>query len=95
MGIEEALALRIAAHPEVRRVVLFGSRARGTARERSDVDLAIEAPTATARQWLDLLEELDGAETLLSIDAVRLDDASPALRARIAAEGRLLFERGA
>ncbi|MHB1846012.1 MAG: hypothetical protein ACYCWW_14395 [Deltaproteobacteria bacterium] len=35
------------------------------------MDLAIDAPGASARQWLDLLELLDDAPTLLSIDAVR------------------------
>jgi predicted nucleotidyltransferase len=91
---EEMLASRLAAHPEVRRVILFGSRARGTAQERADVDLAIEAPGATSRQWLDLLAELEEAPTLLCIDAVRLEEAPAGLRLRIAAEGRTLFERG-
>lgn len=30
--------------PEVRRVLVFGSRATGTAKRASDVDLAVEAP---------------------------------------------------
>jgi predicted nucleotidyltransferase len=94
MKTEAMLAARLAAHPEVRRVILFGSRARGTAAERADVDLAIEAPGASARQWLDLLAELDDAPTLLSIDAVRLEEAPAPLRSRIAAEGRVLYERG-
>ena len=40
----EDLAGRLARHPEVERVWLFGSRARGDNFERSDIDLAIEAP---------------------------------------------------
>ncbi|MHB8419338.1 MAG: type VII toxin-antitoxin system MntA family adenylyltransferase antitoxin [Myxococcales bacterium] len=93
MKPEEMLARRLRAHPEVRRVILFGSRARGTAGERSDVDLAIEAPEATPRQWLDLLADLDEAPTLLCVDAVRLEDAPEPLRRRIASEGKILFER--
>ena len=30
------------AHPEIHKVVLFGSRAKGTARKNSDIDLAVE-----------------------------------------------------
>lgn len=81
-------------HPEVRRVILFGSRARGDAQPRSDIDLAVEAPDATSRQWRDLWFFLvEDAETLLHVDAVRLEEAPPELRERIVAEGKVLYER--
>jgi predicted nucleotidyltransferase len=38
------LAARLAQHPEVERIWLFGSRARRDNFERSDIDFAIEAP---------------------------------------------------
>lgn len=74
----------------VRRVILFGSRARGDARERSDVDLAIEGPELSQRDWLAIVEATENADTLLRIDLIRLEEASPSLRERILAEGRLL-----
>lgn len=40
----EDLAGRLARYPAVERVWLFGSRARGDKFERSDIDLAVEAP---------------------------------------------------
>lgn len=46
--------------PRVRRVVLFGSRAKGTHREGSDIDLAVFGEGLTqihAAQWRDELEE--------------------------------------
>jgi len=79
--------------PEIRSVILFGSRARGDADDRSDIDLAIEAPSLTRRQWLEIAEKVDEAETLLSIDLIRLEEASDSFRKRIESEGIPLYER--
>lgn len=72
---------------------LFGSRAREDASERSDIDLAIEAPDATLRQWLEIVAVVEDADTLLSFDLVRLEEASEAFKARILSEGKTLYER--
>lgn len=45
-------------HPEVAAVVLFGSRAKGTSQERSDVDLAVEGDL-TPLQAEGIASELD------------------------------------
>ncbi len=79
---------------QVERVYLFGSRARGDAGPRSDIDLAIACPLADARVWADICEAIDVADTLLKIDAIRLEEAAPEFAQRIMAEGRLLYERG-
>lgn len=73
---EQRVVACLAGIPEVERVWLFGSRARGDARPRSDIDLAIEAPRADARRWQDIL------------DAV--EEAPAVLRAEIERTGRLL-----
>ncbi len=82
------LVSRLGAEPSVRRVILFGSRARGDAGPRADVDLAVDAPGLAPREWLRLADMADAADTLLKIDLVRLDEAPPELHARIEAEGR-------
>lgn len=43
-AVADWLVERLARHPAVRRVILFGSRARGDHRERSDIDFAFDAP---------------------------------------------------
>ena len=83
----------LAAQPHVRRVWLFGSRARGDADEHSDIDLAVEAPAADRREWLDICRRVEEAETLLPIDVVRLEEAPDPLRNAIEKEGEVLFER--
>jgi predicted nucleotidyltransferase len=58
------LARRLARHPAVERVWLFGSRARGDHFERSDIDLAIEAPSMDDSDWMRIkLEFEDEAPT--------------------------------
>jgi len=81
------------AFPEVERVILFGSRARGDAGFRADIDIAVECPTADILRWSDIEEAVELAPTLLNIDLVRLDTAPPELRTAIRHEGRVLYER--
>ena len=87
------IAAALSAEPSVERVVLFGSRARGDADERSDFDIAVESPQIAQRAWLDLVAAAERIETLRRIDLVRLDETSPALRSRIQTEGKTIYER--
>jgi predicted nucleotidyltransferase len=87
------LVAKLAEQRTVQRVVLFGSRARGDGDERADVDLAVEAPDADAREWDAILALVEAADTLLEIDLVRLDTASTELRQRVQREGEVLHER--
>jgi predicted nucleotidyltransferase len=79
----------------IQEIWLFGSRARGDHRERSDIDLAIYAPNASDCDWLKVLDILDDGDTLLKIDCVRMDilDESSALKGAILTQGIKLYER--
>lgn len=79
--------------PGVHRVILFGSRAKGSERPRSDVDLAIDAPGVDGRAWDHLCELADNAETLLQFDLIRLDKANSDFCDEILREGRTLYVR--
>lgn len=70
------IASALAEFPAVHAAILFGSRARGDNRERSDIALAIDAPGATAVEWSGIAEAIDEAPTLLMLDILRLDDVS-------------------
>lgn len=54
-------------------IYLYGSRARNTHHDRSDIDLAIVCPRASDQEWLEILESVHQADTLLKIDCVRFD----------------------
>jgi len=91
---KDLLALRgtLARFPSVREVRVFGSRATGSARRASDLDLAISAPNATAQEWADLLEALEEAPIIYELDLVRLDETSNArLQERIEREGITVY----
>jgi predicted nucleotidyltransferase len=85
------LAERIGRLPRVKRVILFGSRARGDNQPRSDVDLAVEVDDEEAVQRARRLVE--EAQTLLEIELVAMPDATPELRTEIEREGLVLFPR--
>lgn len=83
--------------PEVRRLILFGSRAKGNHRPGSDVDLAIEGESAgyqTARQLAEILNEERPLPYFFDVVSYRtLTDH--ALIEHIDRVGVLLFDRDA
>lgn len=81
--------IKIAKKNAIKRVILFGSRARGDNSERSDIDLAVSGGDAL-NFYYDLEEE---AWTLLMFDVVNLDRRiSDELRAEIDRDGVVLYE---
>ncbi len=86
---------KIADLPFVDAIYLFGSRARGDHRERSDIDLAVFCPNANENDWQSILELIDDADTLLPIDCIRLDKESSnsSLRLQIEQDKKLIYER--
>lgn len=87
------ISTKLADHPEVRRAILFGSRARGEARERSDIDLALEVDDLTDSDWVDLVAALNDLNTLLEIDVINLAESPRALSERVQTEGVVLYDR--
>jgi predicted nucleotidyltransferase len=72
----------------VRRVVLFGSFARGEIHERSDLDLAVEG--LSERDYYRAVAACLSAS--VPVDLIRIEDATEALRSRIDEEGKVLQE---
>lgn len=90
---EERIVACLRSFPEVERIYLFGSRARGDAAPRADLDIAVTCPTASTEQWLRIWDRVEQADTLLFVDLVRLEEAPADLRARILSEGKIIYER--
>lgn len=87
----------IAALDVVDAIYLFGSRARGDNRERSDIDIAVLCPRATKKDWLSILNIVENADTLLMIDCIRLDEelTTSQLYQQIEKDKQLIYERAA
>ena len=50
-------------------VILYGSRAKGTAQERSDIDIAVSG----VEDFESLTEQIENLPTLFSVDIVNMD----------------------
>lgn len=74
----------------IEKVILFGSRARGDNRERSDIDLAVSG--GKIAEFATSLD--DEVWTLLSFDVVNLDSAvQPELLKSINRDGVVIYEK--
>ena len=56
----------------VNKIILYGSRARGDFREGSDIDLAVDAPNMTTREFSILWNEIDDLPVVYIMDLVHL-----------------------
>jgi predicted nucleotidyltransferase len=90
------LVNRISAFPGVQQVILYGSRARGTNSDLSDIDLAVTG-VKDRREWTRIHQladiETSLVRTLLKIDLVRFEEVDPSVQQSIRKEGRVLYER--
>lgn len=87
--LEEICAL--AKKHQIKKVILFGSRARGDHRQTSDIDLAVSGGDVV--QFT--LEVDESTSTLLKYDVINLDGAvQEELVEAIIREGRVLYEEG-
>ena len=70
------------------KAILFGSRARGDARQWSDIDLAVDGGLDFPPSILSALREaFEESNILLNVDVVDLRDASTDVRAAVLREG--------
>lgn len=83
---------RLAARHGAKRLVLFGSRARGDARPNSDIDLAVyDMPENKRAAFADAVE---GLPTLLEADITHVTpQMAPAFLRNIESEGIVLLDR--
>jgi len=73
--------MKVASELRGYRIVLFGSRATGNARERSDFDIGIIGEEPVSLQTFYRIDDLlENIETLYRIDFVDLNRAAPSLK---------------
>jgi type I restriction enzyme S subunit len=84
----------LATHPKVRRAVLFGSRALGTFRGASDVDLALEGEDLHLQDLIALKAQIDKLNLPIEVDlVVRAKINNPELEKHIQTCGREWFRQ--
>lgn len=88
----ERLRTVLSRYPQVRRALIYGSRALGTHRPGSDIDLTLDAPTLSFSDFLRLEQEVDDLLLPYQMDLSRLADIEDGpLRDHIDRAGRLLW----
>ncbi|MBK1736206.1 hypothetical protein CKO15_13195 [Halorhodospira abdelmalekii] len=69
-GILEKLQAELSHYPHVQRAILFGSRAMGTHRPNSDIDLCLDAPDLPFQSFLQLASALDELVLPYTLDLI-------------------------
>ena len=80
-------------YPNIYKIVLFGSRARGDYRPNSDIDLAIFSRSISNLEVANFTNEIEDLDTLLKFDIVLMTpDTDPRLLENVKQEGVILME---
>ena len=95
VGVADQLRASLGHYPDVRQVLLFGSRAMGTHRHNSDIDLCLDAPEMSFPTYLQLAAHLDEQLLPYSLDLVlehQIDN--PDFLSHIKRVGRVVYQKG-
>lgn len=88
------LRAALARQPEIQRAILYGSRALGTWREGSDIDLALVGPNVDTQSCSRLWQALDASDIPFRVDITALASlTNPDLKTHIERVGITLYER--
>lgn len=89
--LEQMIVNTIVKRARPNKIIVFGSRARADAQERSDYDVAIDDQELTPAILAQIRADMESLPTLLDIDLVWMNRAAAPLRQRILDEGRVLY----
>jgi len=95
VGVADQLRAALGHYPDVRQVLLFGSRAMGTHQPNSDIDLCLDAPDMSFPTYLQLAAHLDEQLLPYSLDLVlehQIDN--PDFLSHIQRVGRVVYQKG-
>ncbi len=74
------------------KIILFGSRADGTFKKTSDIDIAVDF-SLNFREKRKLCEKIDMLSGLYSVDLIFLPKVDKNFREKILKEGKILYEK--
>ncbi|CAN5349114.1 nucleotidyltransferase domain-containing protein [soil metagenome] len=81
-----------AQYPEINQVLIFGSRAKNTWKEGSDIDIALLAPSLSKQRFAELWNKIDDLPIVFKIDCLLWDSlTNQQLKNKILQEGYALF----
>jgi len=75
-----------------KKVILFGSRAKGTYNKHSDIDIAVDL-SLSFRERRKLKEKLEQIAGIYTVDLIFLPSVEEDLKKIILSEGKILYEK--
>ncbi len=75
-----------------KKIILFGSRARGDYRKNSDIDIAVDLDLSF-REKRKLKEKIDLISGLYSVDLIFLNEVEESFKNKILKEGKKLYAK--
>ena len=91
----EKICSVLSRHSSVEKAVLYGSRAKGTFKPGSDIDLSLHGPMITLNEVGDIDSELDDLLLPYTFDLLIFDALNHVnLREHIERVGKIFYERG-
>lgn len=79
---------------EVKRLIIFGSRACGDYEKYSDLDIAIDAEELTRKQWINIrLNSYYEVKTVFRISIVNFSINPPRIQNHILKSGKIIYEQ--
>lgn len=84
----------LAKHANIEEAIIFGSRAKGTYREGSDIDLAIKGDNISFSQLMDIGVQIEDLDILYKVDLVDYskNEGTP-LKEHVDRVGKLFYKR--
>ena len=75
-----------------KKIILFGSRARGDYRKNSDIDIAVDLDLSF-REKRKLKEKIDLISGLYSVDLIFLNEVEESFKNKILKEGKIIYAK--
>lgn len=92
LSIIRAILVR---HPQVDSAIIYGSRAKGTYRPGSDIDLTLVGSRLSHDNLLHIMGELDESATPYTVDVSIFNDINDiAVRDHIERRGKVFYQSG-
>jgi len=83
-----------ASFPQVKRAILYGSRARGDFHEGSDIDIAIDGPSMTSSEFAKVWNAIDDLPIIYTLDIIHLQSTTnPSLLNAVNQDGKVVYSR--
>jgi len=84
----------LSTYSEIKRLIVFGSRACGDYEKYSDLDLAIDSTELTRQQWVNIrLDSYYEVKTVFRISIVNFQINPPRIQEHILKNGRIIYEQ--